>query len=375
MAPRGGAGRDRGLGHTAKSRKCRPTATATGGVRHNRFMERSWDRGQSFLELSRPEVETLVRGILPGASVVGVEPLTAGLRNTNLRLSLAGAAPDVPEESAPASTAVLRLYTADPSACAREAALLSSLPPAVPVQRVLGARPAAAVPYSLLSWLPGAEMDETLRSCGPEVALDLARQCGGMLAAIHARRFGRPGFLGPDLTVARPMPDWGDAMVEELDLAAPRLGSDLASRVRRCARSNAPVVHGVWTEAALVHADFKPWNLLAAAEEPGASASPGSRSGWRVVGVLDWEFACSGCRLIDFGTFLRDVDSRPPGYAEAFAGGYRAAGGELPAGWPRLTLLVDLLSLVQMAGRSAGRAATDLQRLIWASIDSVERLR
>jgi hypothetical protein len=48
-----------------------------------------------------------------------------------------------------------------------------------------------------------------------------------------------------------------------------------------------------------------------------------------------------------------------------------AAGGLLPAEWRRLTLLVDLLSLQQMAGRSAGRATDDLRRLIETTVASV----
>jgi Ser/Thr protein kinase RdoA (MazF antagonist) len=331
-------------------------------LRHNRPMERGWDRGQPFVAMSRADVEALVGEVLPGASVVDAEPLTAGLRNTNYRLSFGDG-----------SLAVLRLYTADPSACARETALLSALPPTLPVQRVLGARPAAQVPFAVLSWLPGAEMDDVLRGCAPEVALDLARQCGTTLASIHARRFGSAGFLAPDLRIDRPMPAWDEAMAFELDRAAPRLGPELSARVSHCVHSNARVVHGVWTEAALVHADFKPWNLLATAVEPGVPEHAGSS--WRLAGVLDWEFACSGCRLIDFGTFLRDPASRPAGYADAFAAGYRAGGEELPAAWPRLMLLVDLLSLLQMAGRSSGQAAADLRRILWASLETIEGSR
>jgi fructokinase len=62
--------------------------------------------------------------------------------------------------------------------------------------------------------------------------------------------------------------------------------------------------------------------------------------------VLDWEFAFAGPPLIDVGLFLRAGEALPAGFRDAFAVGYRDAGGELPAEWLRLSRLVDLISQV-----------------------------
>jgi fructokinase len=62
--------------------------------------------------------------------------------------------------------------------------------------------------------------------------------------------------------------------------------------------------------------------------------------------VLDWEFAFAGPPLVDVGLFLRAGDALPRGFREAFAAGYRAAGGVLPNDWLPLSRLVDVVSQV-----------------------------
>src|SRR5690349_13631834 len=80
-----------------------------------RTMQENWERRFPFRELDHAAIERLIRLALPGADVRAVQPLTAGLRNTNYRVELDG--------SMPSRSVVLRLYTADPAACQRETAL------------------------------------------------------------------------------------------------------------------------------------------------------------------------------------------------------------------------------------------------------------
>jgi Ser/Thr protein kinase RdoA (MazF antagonist) len=315
-------------------------------------MERGWDRIHSFRSVSIPEAESFVRTADPAARVSAIQPLTAGLRNTNYRIDLVAGQP-----------LVLRFYTADPSACAREAAILAAIAGRVPVPLIRHFAPTAEPPFSLFDWLEGSPLDQVLADAGPGDAREIARVCGSALAAIHALHFAAPGFLGPDVAVASPMPAWAPTMLSILAIAAPRLGEELAAGVRRVVESDAPAVEAVWSDAVLVHADFKPWNLLGRA--------PGAPLPFELTGVLDWEFSCAGCRLIDFGTFLRDESRRPEGFGDAFAGGYLAGGGSLPSDWRRLALLVDLVSVLQLANRHAGRGSDDLRRLLRESLDQL----
>jgi len=334
-------------------------------------MERSWERARPFVELPPGELDRLVGDAMPGARVVAVAPLRSGLRNTNYRLALADG-----------DVVVLRLYVADTDACAREAAVLAAMAGRVQAPRVLHSDAAAAPPFAVLEWLDGRSLDEVLGGVDAATACQLAAACGAALARIHEIHFPAAGFLGPEMSVIRPMPAWGAAVGEALDgRVVERLGPELSDRVRATVDSNARAVEPAWSEAVLVHADFRASNLLVrevaetssvshrrlGRDEADRSTDPAA-GGWRLTGILDWEFACAGCRLIDFATFPRDENSRPPGFGHAFAAAYLAAGGTLPANWRRLTRLVDLLNLVHLLAWADDRAATELRRLVAATL-------
>ena len=72
--------------------------------------------------------------------------------NTNYKLRLAGEEPP----------AVLRLYTAEAAACAREVALMQLVGERVPVPRVLSADPTADPPWALFEWIDGERFDQML---------------------------------------------------------------------------------------------------------------------------------------------------------------------------------------------------------------------
>jgi Ser/Thr protein kinase RdoA (MazF antagonist) len=290
--------------------------------------------------------------VYPAARLQAAQPLIGGLRNTNYRLTVVGAP----------SPLALRLYVADPAACAREAALLTHVAGRVPAPRVLGTDTTADPPFALLEWLEGEPLDEVLRDCDAGTALDLAAACGTVLAAIHETRFPAPGFLGPDLSVQRPMPHWAPAVEAALDgPAGASLGPAPAARVRRVVQSSLDQVEPIWSEAALAHADFKPWNLLAR-QEAGI---------WNICGVLDWEFACAASPLLDFAIFLRDDRARPAGFGDSFAAAYRSAGGRLPDAWRRLARLIDLLNLMQLLASPGEQRTEDIRRLVDDTLDSL----
>ena len=321
-------------------------------------MERGWDRAHRFVDLPAGELERLVGAALPGARLCAARPLTSGLRNSNYRVDLVGTAP-----------VLLRLYTADPEACGREAGVLAAMAGRGPAPRVLHSEGTADPQFALLEWMDGDPLDVVLRDCDSNTANELARACGSTLAAIHGIRFPTAGFLGPRMRVIRAMPAWDAAVLATL--AGPveeRLGRELSNRVRSTVETNARALEPIWQEAVLVHADYKPWNLLVG-RAGGATAGDVT---WLVTGIIDWEFACAGCKLIDFATFLRGDSGRLPGFANAFAEAYVDAGGTLPADWRRLTRLVDLLNLMQLLAWTDDRAAVELRRLVADTLTGLE---
>ncbi len=286
-------------------------------------VEEAWPRRQPVLRLDRAAIQGLIRLPVREAAL-----LDGGLRNTNYRLRLLG-------ELAPV---VLRLYTADPMACRREVALMRLVDGRVPVPRVLDAKPEADPPWALVEWMEGTRFDQLLDRASPAEVEQGCRSAGAVLAAIHRFAFPAPGFLGPTLQIAAPMGESWLTGVEAFfasDPAQRLVGPELADRLVQLVRREGWRLDTVWGQSSLVHADYKPWNLLA---QPTAS-------GWTVGAVLDWEFALAGPRLYDVGVFLRYRDRMPGAYAGGFVDGYRAAGGSLPPDVLDRARLIDLVSL------------------------------
>src|ERR1700680_4008796 len=110
-------------------------------------VEEGWQRRHPHVLLDREAMRSLL-----GVAVLDSEVLSGGLRNTNYKLRLAGEEPP----------AVLRLYTAEAAACAREVALMRLVGERVPVPRVLSADPTADPPWALFEWINSERFDRML---------------------------------------------------------------------------------------------------------------------------------------------------------------------------------------------------------------------
>jgi aminoglycoside phosphotransferase (APT) family kinase protein len=289
-------------------------------------VEQGWRRRFPFVELNPTQIEALIQPFAARARVLEAVALSGGLRNTNYRLRLSSLDEPV----------VLRLFSADPSACEREAALARLVGGRVPVPAVFHSEPSAPTPWNLVGWIDGVRFDHVMRRSSPEHVGAMARAAGRVLAAIHAHTFAAPGFLGPDLSVGD-FPgvsgEWSDMLRGWLlhGRAGVRLGPELTARLLRFIEENAYRLAPLQAEAHLLHSDYKPWNLLV--------------RGQQIAAVLDWEFAFSGMPLNDVGIFLRHSASLPADYRDGFVAGYLEAGGELPGDWLRLARIIDLISL------------------------------
>jgi Ser/Thr protein kinase RdoA (MazF antagonist) len=219
--------------------------------------------------------------------------------------------------------------------------------------------------------MPGAPLPEALASLPPEEAPALAAALGETAAAIGSFAFDAPGFFGPDLTIVEPL-DAPAGMTSELlrhllldGRAGERLGTDLTARLWSVIEATVEELDALAGRVSLVHADYRDSNLLVA-RDGGA---------WRVTGVLDWEFAFAGPSLFDLGQLLRrEATMLPPGFADHVVAGYRARGGFAPAGWRRMTLLLDLMNLCGFADMPASRGVMleDVIALIRATVARLE---
>jgi aminoglycoside phosphotransferase (APT) family kinase protein len=141
-------------------------------------VERDWERRYPFHDLDREAIVRLVAPAAPASRIRAVTPLTGGLRNSNFRVALV-------EPGGAERSVVLRLYTADPAACRREAALLRLVEGSVPVPDTLHVDPDAEPPYAVTTWVDGIRLDDLLASGDQYESGPAANAPGCTLAAIH----------------------------------------------------------------------------------------------------------------------------------------------------------------------------------------------
>jgi aminoglycoside phosphotransferase (APT) family kinase protein len=303
-------------------------------------MRDDWTRGTPALDLDAAQATRLVAPAFPGARVIEVTPASGGLANTNLRLGLAGR--DAP--------ILLRLYQRDPAQAAKEVALHRLLAGRVPVPAILHAadtNPVTRGPYAVVEWVEGLHLGRIAPNLEHEARAALARDIGGVLAAIHEVTFPAAGFLDAALRVAQPI-DVGRAGLEGFlrlclidGRGGVRLGAELTAETLAFAAREGGRLEAWATPPRLTHADFNGSNVLV--RETG--------KGWRVAAVLDWEFAFAGAPSFDFGNLLRPPLGDLPGFAGSVAAGYRETGAPLPEDWRDLARIADLTAWADFLNR------------------------
>jgi aminoglycoside phosphotransferase (APT) family kinase protein len=301
-------------------------------------LEEGWERPPR-LQPSLAELCQLIEPAFPGSAINEHSVLLTGLANTNIRFRLQGHEPAY----------VLRLYTREPAAAARERELLSYLASsprgAIPVAPLVYSDCApqrGKHPYSIWGFVEGTLLQDLFKTLSDSELLDIAGSCGKVAAAFATHPFPTCGEFGQQLTIVKeygaPSQFVPEAVHKALfgGLAGKRLGPKLGDALWAVVERTAPRLREIDGRYTLVHADYKRSNLLLCR----------GKAGWDVAAVLDWEFAFAGPPLIDVGLFLRAGAALPPGFRDAFAAGYRSAGGELPSDWLHLSRLVDLVSQV-----------------------------
>lgn len=327
-------------------------------------MAGGWSRRTELVTVDNDTLQRLLAPRWPNARITSAAHVSGGLANTNYRVTLA----DHPDPI------VVRFYTREPEACAREAALLRLVAGSVPVPQALYVEPEAGhftYPYIVLSWIEGIPLIDALPDLPPEEAPGLAAALGEVAARIGSFTFTEPGFLGPDLTILEPLvigPEGLRYYLREMLIdrhAGERLGVDLTERLLAQIELHADELAPLADQRSLIHADYKDGNIL-------VQRGP---EGWHVTAVLDWEFAFVGASVFDLGSLLRREATLPQGFAAACVAAYRAHGGFAPPGWRRMTLLMDLINLCDFLGGADLRDAMrdDVSGLIRATVERLER--
>jgi aminoglycoside phosphotransferase (APT) family kinase protein len=284
-------------------------------------------------------IQRYIEDAFPHQRVASVEPLSGGLRNTNLKI----------EFSSKKAPIVLRLYKEDSSICLKEIEILRLLRSAVPVPEVLHARPEGidgSRPFIMMPYIEGLTFQQLKRTGDLTAIHQASASVGQTLAAIAAYEFSKPGrliaTLRNELEVGQPYTRSSDPIPEILDnslnspVAQHRLGAGFAQRLHDFIWAWAPLLPDITNVSKLVHSDFGNRNII-------VNEVNGS---WRVAAVLDWEFAFSGSPLLDIGNFLRYDLRHEPLREPYFSQSFVEHGGNLPDNWSNIVRVIDLTALV-----------------------------
>ncbi len=304
-------------------------------------LRQGWGRGSATLEVAPEALAGLAAELFDGAAVTGSAMLSGGLANTNIRLDLAR----------PPGRVVLRLAQRDPGAIEREAALLRlAAERGIPVAPLLHAEASdmrLGAPFLVLGFVEGVMLETALSDADDSVLADLGYAVGELLAGVHAVAFDNTGFLDNALRVATPLDMGGEglkafaATMSADPLVAERLGAARLARLQDVLAEQAGRLDGWQGLPCLAHSDANGSNILVA----------DTGSYWRVTALLDWEFAFAGTPFFDLGNAIRPPAGDHPLWLTGIDGGYRSAGGTLPADWPELARLTDLTAWLDFAAR------------------------
>ena len=337
------------------------------------------ERNTANVELNHDQLLELVQKAMPSCHRINDwRLLTGGAQNTLYKLTIGS------------ESFVLRLYTRDRSHCSTEQALFKLIGSVVPVPELIYAdethEPWA---YALFRFVPGVHIDKV----APESGKQLSHTVGKTHALIHSFKFsqagifascstlppltGRPSSLRPTVatadrstgsggavTFAIPFPVGSSPYFEEAHrvLSQPgharqRLGEQRADEILAFMEQNKdffPIITN--DNICLVHADFKPVNLLYTPQE--------------TVCVLDWEFAHAGVGIMDFAILLRHRDQFPLDL-DALKNGYETNGGILPNEWFKSALITDFVNIMHLLNSPTERPKlfAQLEKAIATTMD------
>jgi aminoglycoside phosphotransferase (APT) family kinase protein len=309
--------------------------------------------------LSVAAVDELLAGWRGSRRVADVIPLEGGLMNRNYRIRFR----DSPEAF------ILRFFDRDPTACAKETAVLGLVRGKVPVPEVLHVQTDGRdefPPFVVARFVDGISLRALKRRGDRQSIAEAAYDAGRVLARIAQHEFNRAGLLTSTLAIdstafeSTTMSGLVDHF-SQLPVFQRRIDAELRERVQEWARST-DERFGESPGASLVHGDFNSPNILVR-EEAGR---------WVVAAILDWEFAFAGPVWCDVGNMLRYERPDRPRFEPFFSRGCADGGLRMADGWRERARLADLPALCELLSREAIPEAVvdELRGLISATVCS-----
>jgi aminoglycoside phosphotransferase (APT) family kinase protein len=316
-----------------------------------------FDRREPLAVLDVHQVRELDSAKLNGSEIKSISSLTGGFMNSNYRIVLRD------------NTSLVLRISSRRADLKKELSVLKHVYGRVPVPAVIGEHFSEPYPFALIEFIEGTLFSDSLCSLEFEDLAKIAFEAGARLQAIHSFDLGQAGFFDENFVFNPVFENFGGSLYDYIcsrlvaGRVRERLGAKVADRMLEFVRARRDVYWAISNSTRLIHSDYNLKNILIRRAD----------SGWKVVGILDWEFALAGSPLVDIGNFLRFEDELPSGFREAFIQGYLSDSNELPGNWREVAKLLDLAAMVNFL-EGEGDAPKTFQTAISVITETIESM-
>jgi aminoglycoside phosphotransferase (APT) family kinase protein len=244
-----------------------------------------FDRRELLAVLDVQQVRELVSAKLNGFEIKSISLLAGGFMNSNYRIVLRD------------NTSLVLRISSRRADLKKELSVLKHVYGRVPVPAVIAEHFSEPYPFALIEFIEGTLFSDSLCSLEPEDLEKIAFDAGATLQAIHSFDLGQAGFFDENFVFNPGFENFGGSLYDYIcsSLVAgrvrERLGAKLADRMLEFVRARRDLYWSIANCTRLVHSDYNLKNILIRQID----------SVWKVVGILDWEFALAGSPLVISG--------------------------------------------------------------------------
>jgi len=321
-----------------------------------------WEKTSVTHQLPHDTIEKIVRLVYPRRKLISFDVIAGGCANLNIKILLEG-------DKHPL---ILRIYLRDKDAAYREQNIGRLLKKTVLVPLTYYIGKIESYCFAITEFMPGISLRDLLLGKASYDISAIMYDVGAVLSNIITYEFSQAGFFDKDLNVVPPTSSDNclifakNCLEHETVLSV--LAPEMIYKISQVLDKYSHLFPNK-NEKHLVHADFDPANILVHKTDVG----------WKVSGVLDWEFAFSGSVLCDVANMLRYAHKMPPEFQDAFLNGLRGGGVILPENWSATVDLLNLLALLDCLRRANPKRqpnqCADIRELIDHILDTLDKIK
>lgn len=310
----------------------------------------NWEKTQAIHNMSEKSILDMAEEFFD-KKVESYEVISGGCANYNVKVKYEGVD----------DRYLLRIYLRHSEVGYVEKALADRLSNQVPLPRCHKVLQKTGNTFALFDFVPGVTLRDMLKDASIEEMNQIMFQVGELLGVVSSIEFDRDGFFDRNLEVVDEMypSDMKKYILEWLESNSVKgaLSKEKIEAIKGLAEKYEEEF-SLQGKASLVHADFDPANILVKKLE----------GNWKVIAILDWEFAFAGPKMFDIANMLRYAHKMPDVFTASFIEGVQSKGVVLPVNYAYQVNLLNLFSLLDCLNRmeldKKPNAVKDIQCLI-----------